>query len=168
MPATFDHDFAVWLSQHGQERAQGVNVLQFEHPKIGVHWITDYGDEFLARTEGAEEFTALPVGFTFDYAADNLTTQQSVVIRIDNVHGLVTSLLRELDLDDLQTALVVTYRAYLDTKRNAPAYDPLTLFATDVRMLRAAIEMEVSADQMPNVTAGIRYTFDRFPPLVLL
>jgi len=168
MPASFDSDFAKWLTQHGQVRAQGVNVLEFNHPAFPKQWVSDYGDVFEARTESGEEFVAQPVGFTFDAAADNLSTQQTVLIRMDNVNGRVTSLLRELDELDLQEPLVVTYRAYLDTKRNAPAYDPLVLYATEVRMVRLAVEIEISAGQMPNVTAGIRYTFDRFPPLVFL
>lgn len=172
MPASFDSDFAKWLTQHGHVRAQGVNVLEFNHrgdpPAFPTQWVSDYGDVFEGRTESGEDFVAQPLGFTFDAAADNLSTQQLVLIRMDNVNGRVTSLLRALTENDLQEQVVVTYRAYLDTKRNAPAYDALELFATNVRMVRLAVEVEVSADQMPNVTAGIRYTFDRFPPLVFL
>ena len=32
MPANFDREFALWLTQHGQERAASVNVLEFSHP----------------------------------------------------------------------------------------------------------------------------------------
>jgi hypothetical protein len=168
MPAIYDSAYAQWLTQHGEVRSQGVNVLEFAHPKWGKRYVSDYGDAFAARTEGGVDFVAEPLGFIVDRAADNLSTEQRVVIRLDNANGLITKELRSLSLDDLQTAVAVTLRVYLDSKRTAPAYDPLVLYVTNTKAMRLAVECEASADLLPNVTAGVRYTFDLFPPLVYL
>ena len=173
MPATFDDDFALWLTQHGNERAVAVNVLEFLHSAWNVDghgiFVTDYGEAFEATTEPtAFTFTAEPLGFTCDLATDNVTTEQRVTIRLDNANGLVAQQLRALDAADLQEAVQVIYRTYLDTKRGAPAIDPLTLFVIATNMTRTIVECEASADVLPNVGAGTRYTLDRFPIMAFL
>jgi hypothetical protein len=175
MPATFDKDFALWLTQHGNERAVAVNVLEFRHEKWGPGggvpgslWVSDYGEDFSASTESAVAFTAVPLGLTIDVAADNVTTEQRIMIRLDNINGAVARELRSLNDDDLQQPVVVVYRAYLDTDRTAPAIDPLTLYATTVRMNRPIVEVEASADALPNVGAGTRYTLEAFRALAYL
>ena len=168
MPASFDRDFALWLTQHGSERSVPVNTLEFAHPKWGSLYVGDYGEEFTAHKETGEVFTALPLGFLIDVAADNISTEQRVVIRLDNANGLVASQLRSLTDEDLQTPVAVTYRVYLDTKPAAPAIDPIVLFVASVNMTRALVECELAAEFLPNVTAGLRYTLERFPSLVYL
>lgn len=170
MPANFDRDFALWLTQHGNERAVAVNVLEFSHPAFGAIFVSDFGEDFQAFTEEtpAREFTAIPLGFTVDVAADNVTTEQRVVIRLDNVNGAVAHQLRQLTDDDLQIPVQVTYRAYLDTDRSAPAVDPLTLYVTSATMNRLTVECEASADYLPNVASGFRYTIENFPVLQFL
>jgi len=176
MPATFDNDFALWLTQHGNERAVAVNVLEFVHPAWGPGggvpgsiWVTDYGDVFTATTEApVRTFDAEPLGFTVSTAADNVSTEQRVTIQLDNANGLVAKELRALTDADLQTPVQVIYRAYLDTNRAAPAIDPLTLFVISASMTRLAVEIEASAEVLPNIGAGTRYTLDRFPPLAYL
>ena len=175
MPATFDREFNLWLTQHGNERAVAVNVLEFQHEKwgpgggvIGSLWVSDYGDPFEATTEAAVDFTAEPLGLTIDVAADNVTTEQRIMIRLDNVNGAVARELRSLDDDDIQTRVFVVYRAYLDTDRSTPAIDPLSLVVTGVRMNRPVVEVEASADALPNVSAGTRYTLEDFPALAFL
>jgi hypothetical protein len=175
MPATFDESFALWLTQHGNERAIAVNVLEFRHEKwgpgggvVGSIWVSDYGEPFEATTEAAVAFTADLLGFEIEVAADNVTTEQRIMIRLDNVNGTVAQHLRALDFDDLQKEVQVVYRVYLDTDRSQPAIDPLTLFVVNASMTRTIVELEASADILPNVSAGTRYTIDDFPPLVWL
>jgi hypothetical protein len=175
MPATFDKDFALWLTQHGNERAVAVNVLEFQHAKWGPGagvpgslWVSDYGEPFDASTETGLAFTAVPLGLTIDVAADNVTTEQRIMIRLDNVNGAVARELRSLDDDDIQKSVLVVYRAYLDTDRTGPAIDPLTLVATTVRMNRPLVEVEASADALPTVQAGTRYTLEAFPALAFI
>jgi hypothetical protein len=173
MPATFDAEFAKWLTQHGNERAVAVNVLEFLHPKwnVGGHgiFVSDYGETFTATTEPtAFTFDAQPLGFTVETAADNVSTEQRVTIQLDNANGLIAQQLRSLNDADLQTPVSVVYRAYLDTDRSAPAIDPLTLFVVNISMTRLLVECEASADVLPNIGAGTRYTLDRFPPLAYL
>lgn len=165
MPATFDSAFAKWLTQHGEVKAQGVNVLSFAHPKWGLLHVSDYGDEFKARTEGGATITAQALGFFIDAAADNLSTEQRVMIRLDAANGAVMRELRSLSEGDLQTEVTITHRVYLDTKRDAPAFDPLTLYVTRVNAGRLAVELEASTEAMPNIMAGIRYRLERFPSL---
>src|SRR5262245_56242848 len=126
MPASFDDDFALWLTQHGNERSVAVNVLEFRHSAWnddddrGI-FVSDYGEPFEATTEApAFDFTADALGFTADLATDNVTTEQRVTIRLDNANGLVAQQLRELTPTDLQEPVVVIFRTYLDTKRTAP------------------------------------------------
>lgn len=168
MPAVFDDAFALWLTQHGNERAVAVNVLEFQHPAFGSLWASDFGEPFDAMTETSAPFTALPLGLDIDVASDNVTTEQRITMRLDNVNGYVAQQLRALTDEDLQTPVQVIYRAYLDTDRSGPAIDPLTLFVTNARMTRPLVELEASADLLPNVRAGMRYTIDDFPPLVYL
>ena len=180
MPADFDTQFALWLTQHGEEYAQGVNVLEFYHPAFGTYWVSDYGEALSLRTEapytsgdgfpfsGGLVFEAAALGFNIDLASDNVSTEQKIKIRMDNANGAVTSALRLLDLDDLQIPLRVTYRVYLDTHRTAPAFDPLALFVINVTSTRLAVEVEASVEALPNVASGIRYTLDLFPPLVYI
>lgn len=169
MPATFDRDFALWLTQHGSERAQAVNVLEFVHPKWGSLFVSDYGQVFSAATEAPiRNFNADPLGFVIDIAADNVSTEQRILLRIDNANGLVAQQLRSLTDEDIQTGVVVIYRAFLDSKITAPAIDPVTLLLTSVTMTRLVIECEASADFLPNVAAGSRYTLEAFPPLAYL
>ena len=170
MPANFDDDFARWLTQHGNQRACAVNVLQFTHPAFagGSLWVSDYGEPFTADTEGGAPFTATPLGFEIDVAADNVTTEQRVAIRLDNINGYVARQLRALSDEQIQQAVQVTYRAYLDNDPAGPQIDPLTLYVTNARMARQVVELEASADLLPNVRAGIRYTVDDFPPLIYL
>lgn len=169
MPATFDNAFAEWLTQHGQVRAKGVNVLQFYHPAFFDHFVSDYGEEFAAKTETGLNFIANPLGFVIDVAADNLTTEQRVMIRMDNANGIIMDNLRSLTPDELANdSVVVTYRAYLDTKRDAPAYDPLVLYVTTVKATRLAVEVEASTDPLPTIQAGLRYTLENFPTLAYL
>jgi len=168
MPASFDSSYAQWLTQHGEVRAQGVTVLQFSHSHFGDRYVSDYGEPFTARTESDVEFTAEPLGFLIDQATDNLSTEQRIMLRLDNANGAITKELRALDLDDLQEPVVLIVRVYLDSKRSAPAYDPIELFITNTKANRLVVECEASADALPNVTSGIRYTFDLFPPLVYL
>ena len=175
MPATFDREFSLWLTQHGNERAVAVNVLEFRHQKWGPGggvdgslWVSDFGEPFTATTEAALDFTAVPLGLTIDVAADNVTTEQRIMIRLDNVNGAVATELRTLDDDDLQLPVGVVYRAYLDTDTTAPAIDPLQLYATNVRMNRPLVEVEASADALPNVMAGTRYTLEAFRALAYL
>jgi hypothetical protein len=168
MPAIYDTEYAKWLTQHAQVRAQGVTVLQFEHTKFGERYVSDYGELFAARTEGGVDFTAEPLGFLIDQAVDNMSTEQRVLIRLDNANGAIVRELRTLDLDDLATPIAVTVRVYLDTRRTAPAYTPVELFVTNTKATRLAVECEASADALPNVTSGIRYTFDLFEPLIYL
>jgi hypothetical protein len=175
MPATFDDSFALWLTQHDNVRAVAVNVLEFRHLKWGTGgepgsiWVSDFGDPFAATTEDPPiAFTADPLGFQIDVAADNVTTEQRLQIRLDNVNGIVAQQLRALDDDDIQTAVQVVYRVYLDTDPSKPQIDPLTLVVTNARMSRPVVELEASADLLPNVQAGIRYTIDDFPTLVWL
>lgn len=173
MPATFDNDFTLWLTQHGNERAVAVNVLEFVHPAWGPGggvpgslWVTDYGDIFTAQTEPpVRTFDAQPLGFTVAVAADNVSTEQRVTIQLDNANGLVAKELRALTDADLQIAVQAIYRPYLDTNHGAPAIDPLTLFVISVSMTRLAVELEASAEVLPNIGAGTRYTLDRFPSL---
>lgn len=168
MPANFDDAFALWLTQHGEEKAVAVNVLQFQHAAFGSLWVSDFGEPFDAETETGAPFTAQALGLDIDVVADNVTTEQRVTMRLDNVNGYVAQQLRALTDDDLQTPVQVTYRAYLDTDRTGPKIDPLTLYVTNARMTRPLVELEASADLLPNVRAGIRYTIDAFPPLVFL
>jgi hypothetical protein len=177
MPANFDRDFALWLTQHGNERAVAVNVLEFSHlawgPGDGVPgsiWVSDFGEEFTAATEETppRSFTAQPLGFTVDVTADNVSTEQRVQIRMDNVNGLVAHQLRALTDADLQDPVQVTYRAYLDTDRSGPAIDPLTLYVTSATMSRLTVECEATADYLPNVASGHRYTIENFPVLTYL
>lgn len=168
MPANFDREFSLWLTQHGQERAAPVNVLEFRHPAFASIYATDYGEPFSARKEDGTQFTATPIGFSIDIAADGTTTEQRVLIRVDNVNGAIMSQLRALTPEDLQDACEVIYRTYLDTRLNAPAIDPVRLFVTGVRGTRVACEIEASADDLPNVQAGIRYTIERFPTMAFL
>lgn len=168
MPANFDHDFALWLTQHGNERAVAVNVLAFIHPKWGEIYVSDFGDTFAATTETGAPFEAIPLGFAVDLAADNVSTEQRIVIRLDNANGAVADQLRSLDDEDLQTEVQIIYRAYLDTDRSAPAFDPLKLLVTQTSMTRPVVEVEGSADSLPNVGAGLRYTLEEFPPLAFL
>ena len=128
-----------------------------------------YGEDFTATTEApAFTFTAQPLGFTVEIAADNVSTEQRVTIQMDNANGLVAQQLRSLTDADLQTPVSVVYRAYLDTDRSGPAIDPLTLFVVNTSMTRLAVECEASAEVLPNIGAGTRYTLDRFPPLAYL
>ena len=175
MPATFDESFALWLTQHGNERAIAVNVLEFRHEKwgpgggvIGSLWVSDFGEPFEATTESAVAFTAEMLGFEIEVAADNVTTEQRIMIRLDNVNGRVAHELRSLDDDDLQKSVQVVYRVYLDTDRSAPKIDPLTLYVVSASMTRPLVELEASADILPNVQSGSRYTIDDFPTLVWL
>ena|SRR3982750_3922339 len=170
MPASFDSDFAKWLTQHGNERAVAVNVLEFIHPAWGGSmWVSDYGDVFSAQTEPpVVAFDADPLGFMVQIAADNVSTEQRVTIQLDNANGLVAQQLRALTDADLQESVQVIYRAYLDTKRSAPALDPVTLFVISVSMTRLAIECEASAEVLPNIGAGTRYTLDEFPSLAFV
>jgi len=177
MPATFDESFALWLTQHGNERAVAVNVLEFVHEKWGPGggvpgsiWVSDFGEPFAASTEETppRAFVADPLGLVIEVAADNVTTEQRIAIRLDNVNGLVGAQLRTLEDEDLLLPVRVIYRAYLDTDRSAPAIDPLALYVTTVALTRAVVELEASADYLPNVSAGTRYTIDDFFPLVYL
>lgn len=168
MPAIFASPYARWLTQHGEERAQGVNVLEFLHPAFGSIFVSSYGEAFAAKTETGADFVADPLGFMVDRAADNLSTEQRFTFRLDNANGLVTQQLRALDEEDLQTPVALVLRLYLDTHRDAPAFDPVQLFVTKISATRLVVECEASADELPNVTAGIRYTFELFPPLVYL
>lgn len=168
MPAIYSSDYAQWLTQHGNQRAIGVNVLQFSHPRFGDKYVSSYSDAFAATTEAGVPFTAEPLGFSVDSWADNLSTEQRLVLRLDNANGAVTRELRSLTLDDLQIPVGLTARVYLDSHRSAPAYEPVQLAVTNTKATRLAVECEASADVMPNVTAGLRYTFDLFPSLVYL
>jgi hypothetical protein len=175
MPATFDESFALWLTQHGNEKAIAVNVLEFRHEKwgpgggvLGSIFVSDFGEPFEATTEEPVAFTADMLGFQIEVAADNVTTEQRIQIRIDNVNGVVAQHLRALDDEDIQKPVQVVYRVYLDTDRSTPAIDPLTLYVVSATMTRPLVEIEASADQLPNVQAGSRYTIDAFPPLVWL
>ena len=173
MPATFDAEFAKWLTQHGNERAVAVNVLEFLHAKWNVSghgiFVSDYGDLFTATTEApAFTFTAQPLGFLIDTAADNVSTEQRVTITLDNANGLVAQQLRSLLPADLQDPVQVIYRAYLDSARGAPAIDPLQLFVVNVNMNRLAVECEASADVLPNIQAGQRYTLEKYTPLAFI
>lgn len=173
MPANFDAEFAKWLTQHGNERAVAVNVLEFLHPKWNVSghgiFVSDYGDVFTATTEPpAFTFDAQPLGFMIDTAADNVSTEQRVTIQLDNANGLVAQQLRSLLPADLQDPVQVVYRAYLDSKRTAPAIDPLQLFVVNVNMTRLAVECEASAEVLPNIQAGLRYTLEDYPPLAFI
>lgn len=168
MPATFDESFALWLTQHGNERAVAVNVLEFVHDKWGSLFVSDYGEPFAATTEDARDFEAGAIAFVIEVAADNVTTEQRIMIRMDNVNGLVANQLRSLDDEDIQTAVQVIYRVYLDTDRASPVIDPLALYVVNATMTRPAVEIEASADVLPNVQAGSRYTIDDYPPLVWL
>ena len=170
MPANFDKDFALWLTQHGNERAVAVNVLEFTHPAFSAPlFVSDFGEDFEATTEDPPRaFVAAPLGFTVDVAADNVSTEQRVQIRLDNVNGLVASQLRALTDEDLRHAVTVTYRAYLDTDRSGPAIDPLTLYVTTATMNRLTVECEATADFLPNVASGHRYTIESCPVLRLL
>jgi len=168
MPANFDEAFALWLTQHGNERAAAVNVLEFQHASFGSLFACDFGEPFEALTEDGTAFTAQPLGLDIDIAADNVTTEQRITIRLDNVNGYVAQQLRALTDEDIQTPVLVIYRAYLDTDREGPQIDPLALYVTAARMTRPVVELEASADFLPNVRAGIRYTVDEFPPLVYL
>jgi hypothetical protein len=176
MPANFDSDFAKWLTQHGNERAVAVNVLEFRHTAwgpgggvVGSIWVSDFGEPFEATTEPpAVAFTAQPLGFTVDLATDNVTTEQRVTLRLDNANGLVAQQLRALTDAQLAEAVNVVYRCYLDTKRTAPAIDPLTLFVVNATMTRLAVELEASADVLPNTPAGTIYTIEKYPPLAFL
>lgn len=171
MPANFDRNFALWLTQHGNERAVAVNVLEFIHPAfVAPIFVSDYGETFEAFTEETppRAFAAIPLGFTVDVTADNVSTEQRVQIRIDNVNGAVANQLRTLTDEHLQTAVQVTYRAYLDTDRSGPAIDPLSLMVTSVTMTRLAVQCEATADMLPNVASGHRYTIENFPVLTFL
>jgi hypothetical protein len=169
MPATFDHEFSIWLTQHGNERAAAVNVLEFKHPKWGSVFVNDFGEQFAGSTEApVVSFVAEPLGFTIDVSADNASTEQRVMLRLDNVNGLVAQQLRSLDDDDLQTPVQVIYRAYLNTHRTVPAVDPLSLFVTSATLTRQLVELEATADMLPNVAAGVRYTVENFPALAFL
>ena len=168
MPAVYDSNYAKWLTQHGEVRAQGVSVLEFQHPKFGSRFVSDYGEAFAARTEEGLDFNAEALGFVIDSALESFSTEQRIRVRLDNANGAVTKELRTLDLDDLQTPVQLIARVYIDTKRAAPAYQPVELFLTNTRGTRLIVECEASADALPNVTAGMRYTFDLFPPLVFL
>lgn len=168
MPANLDPLYAQWLTQHGQVDVPAVNVLEFAHPAFGSIYVSDYGDPFSVRLETALDVTAQALGFTIDATVDNLTTEQRVTIRTDAANGAVMNQFRALSLDDFQEPIVVTHRVYLDTKRNAPVIDPLVLYVTRVNAGRLAVEMEASTEAFPNVTAGIRYTFERFPSLAYL
>jgi len=168
MPATFDESFALWLTQHGNERATAVNVLEFTHEKWGSIFVSDFGEPFAATTEDARDFTAELLGFEIDITADNVTTEQRITIRLDNVNGAVAQQLRSLDDTDIQKPVLVIYRVYLDTDRSTPAIDPLSLYVVNVTMTRPIVEIEASADLLPNVSSGSRYTIDDFPPLVWL
>ena len=169
MPANIDRDYSLWLTQHGQANAVAVSVLEFRHDTaFAPIFVSDYGESFAARTETAVDFVAQPLGFVVDLAADNVTTEQRVLIRMDNANGLVMETLRQLTPAQLQTPVTVIYRAYLDTKRTQPALDPVTLYVTNITGTRLAVEVEASADALPNVTAGFRYTLDRFPSLAYL
>lgn len=171
MPANFDRNFSLWLTQHGNERATAVNVLEFTHPAFAAPiFVSDYGDDFAAQTEELipRAFVAVPLGFTVDVAADNVSTEQRVLVRMDNVNGAVANQLRALTDDDLQTPVQITYRAYLDTDRSGPAIDPLTLMVTTATMTRLAVQCEATADMLPNVSSGHRYTIENFPVLQFL
>jgi Domain of unknown function (DUF1833) len=176
MPANFDTEFSKWLTQHGNERAVAVNVLEFSHPAWGPGggvpgsiWVCDYGEDFTATTEAPpRDFTALPLGFVCELTSDNVSTEQTVTLRVDNVNGLVAQQIRALNYDDLQKPVEIIYRAYLDIDRAAPAIDPLNLFVVNVAMSRTVVEIEGNADVLPNIQAGTRYTLDGFPSLAYL
>lgn len=172
MPATLDPLYAQWLTQHGQVRAQAVNVLEFTHlapaPAFAPLYVSDFGEPFTATLETAVEITAQALGFTIDSSLDNLTTQQRLVIRMDAANGLVMDQFRALTLDDLQYAVTLTHRVYLDTKRTAPVMDPLVLYVTRLDATRLAVELEASDEPFPNISTGLRYTLERFPTLAYL
>lgn len=172
MPATFDIEFAKWLTQHGNERAVAVNVLEFQHDKWNVDghgiFVSDFGEPFAATTEDGHAFEAQPMGFEIEVTPDSVTTEQRIRVKLDNVHGLVSQQLRTLDDDDIQKSVVAIYRVYLDTDRTTPAIDPLVLVVINVTTTRPIAEIEASADFLPNVQAGSRYTIDDFPTLVWL
>lgn len=171
MPANFDRAFALWLTQHGNERAVAVNVLEFTHPAFAAPiFVSDFGEDFSATTEGPapRAFTAIPLGFTADVTADNVNTEQRVQVRLDNVNGAVANQLRALTDEDLQQPVQITYRAYLDTDRSGPAIDPITLYVTSATMTRLVVELEATADYLPNVASGHRYTIENFPVLQFL
>jgi len=176
MPAAYDRQFALWLTQHGQPRAASVNVLEFVHPRwvvagtnpTGSIWVSDYGDTFDAIAEDARAFSAQPIGLMVDLVADNLTTEQRLTIRLDNVNGLVMSQLRLLSPDDLQTPIALNYRCYLDSKRTAPAIDPAQLVVAEIKAMRTIVEIVATVDVLPNTPAGMRYILDNFPPLAYL
>ena len=149
MPAPLDPAFALWLTQHGQVRQQAVNVLAFEHPAFEPQFVSDYGEEFAGRTEAAEDFIAAPLGFVIDRAADNLSTEQRIVIRMDAANGVVMDQFRALTLDDMQEPVTVTYRVYLDNKRTAPVIDPVVLYVMQVNATRLAVEVEASTEIYP-------------------
>lgn len=168
MPALFEREFNLWLTQHGSERAAAVDVLEFLHPKWGSVVVANYGEPFTAKRETGTEFTAIPLGFTIDVAGDNVSTEQRVLIRLDNANGAVAQQLRSLTDEDLQVPVVAIYRAYLDSDLEAPQIDPLSLYVTSISLTRLVVEVEASADLLPNVGAGTRYTIDNFRPLVYL
>lgn len=166
MPASFDTAFQQWLTQHGYVTAQAVNVLEFYHIAFGSKWVSDFGDPFTAHAEDGRDFTAEALGLMFDAAADNMTTEQRVMIRLDNANGAVMDQVRALTPQQLKDdPLMVIYRGYLDTRRAAPAFDPLALYVVRINATRLVVEVEASMEALPNITAGVRYTIDRYPPL---
>lgn len=170
MPANYDAAFARWLTQHGEVRAKGVNVLEFFHPAFPtVYYFSDYGDDFAALTETGAALLATPIGFEVDAAGDNLTTEQRVLVRMDAAQGQIMEVLRSLTPEALNTDPIrLTWRCYLDTKRTAPAFDPIVLYVTNVQATRLVIELECSTETLPNISGGMRYTLERFPTLVYL
>lgn len=163
-----DPDYAKWLAQHSLPDAQAVQVLEFQHPKWGSQFLTDYGAGFSGTTETAVAFTAQPVAMQLEKPSSGATTQQELSVKMDALGGYVIDQIRQMTDAERDIPIKLIWRVYLDTKPGAPALDPLDFLVLDVSATRVVVDLRCAANLLPNVAAGIRYTLDKFPTLAFL
>jgi uncharacterized protein DUF1833 len=165
-----DPDYELWATQHALVDAQELQVLEFSHPAWGPDslWLTNRGIDFPARTEDGRAFVAVAVNFTIDLPRSGASTQQELLIHLDALGGQIVNQIRQLSDEQRKTAIVCTYRIYLDTKPDLPVLDPLVFEVLSATANRTIAELRCAATILPNVAAGTRYTLDRFPTLAYL
>lgn len=144
-----------------------VDVLELAHPAWSQSYVITNNQATTTVTfEDGRRFDAQPVGFSVELPGAGMQGRQDMAITMDNVGA---ELWRALELAQAQPqfSIAVTWRAYLNSARTAPAANPLRLAVVSVTATLSAVQMVAQRSDAINARwPRVLYRPDRWPGLV--
>lgn len=161
----FEEAFKEWLSSAPPEGVP-IDTIEIRHPRWGSIFLARWQGPITARLENSSVVTFQPADFFIEQIPIQEGTGQTIKALINGLDGAIYEQIKAMTVADRMTAILVTYRLYLNTMLEFPLVNPPPILEVSLASAdRDRVSLELSPSALPNILSGKYYLIKDFPGL---